>query len=182
MKPLLKIYLILTVLLFSCDGEPTVNFEEPVNGKFLDLSKEIGDSVFVTENMDTLKYRKYSFIYDGKNNLIIKDNLDTVFEGTATKRKELILLNRELKNGKYAIHALKLTDSTITGLETEWIQSILIDSITRTPDYQKNIIDTSNTKTINVNKKDAKNIFRWAVNFISLIPIRKVKQNILKND
>ena len=153
----------MTLLLYGCSGEPKVNFDEPVKGKFLDLTKAIGDSIFVTENIDSLKYAKYSFIYDGNTNLIIKDNIDTVFIGTATKRKELILLNRELENGKYAIHAIKLTDSTIKGLETEWIQSVLIDSITKSPIDTKTITDTNQIKTININKKEAKDIFRWVV-------------------
>ena len=185
MKILLRTYLILTVLLYGCSGEPAVNFEEPVKGKSLNLSKEIGDSIFVTENIDTLEYTKYTFIYDGEINLIIKNDADTVFLGTATKRKELILLNRVLENGKYAIHAIELTDSTIKGLETEWLQSILIDSITKSPNYSKIITDTNQVKTIDAKKKDAKNIFRWVIDQLEplyIIDPYKIPKSVMKEE
>ena len=94
---------------------------------------------------------------------MIKSDTDTVFVGTVTKRNELFLLNRLLKNGKFAIHALKFTDSTVTGLETEWLQSNIIKNKLDSGKYTNLIIDTVGVNTLQAKKKDGKKIFRFVI-------------------
>ena len=94
---------------------------------------------------------------------MIKSDTDTVFIGTVTKRNELFLLNRPLKNGKFAIHALEFTDSTVTGLETEWLQSNIIKTELDSGKYVNLIIDTNGVNTLQTNKRNGKEIFRFVI-------------------
>lgn len=162
------IYLSFYLLIFtlqSCDLtiDPTVQFDKPIAKNVFDLRKKLGYSLMVLRQTDTIKYVIH-YHKDPEYNIIVKNNLDTIFTGTATKRKELILLTRQLTNYQYAIHALKLTETTITGLETEWIQSQIMDTIFAThKDFQELVVDTVKKILVDVNKREGRDVFRMVI-------------------
>ena len=149
--------------LFGCgELEPNVDFVEPIKGRTINLSNKVGKSFQIVRENDTIKY---SLFFDKSTdyNYLVKSDADTVFIGTVTKRNELFLLNRPLKNGKFAIHALKFTDSTVTGLESEWSQSNIINNKLDSGKYTNLIADTVGVNTIQAKKKDGKEIFRFVI-------------------
>jgi len=150
-------------ILVSCgEFEANVNFAEPIKGRTINLSNKVGESFQIIRENDTIKYSLY-FEESTNYNCLVKSDTDTVFIGTVTKRNELFLLNRPLKNGKFVIHALKFTDSTVTGLETEWLQSNIIKNNLDSGKYINLIIDTVGIITIKAKKKDGKEIFRFVI-------------------
>jgi hypothetical protein len=162
----IKNILILTfiaTILFGCDElKPNVDFAKPIKGRTINLSNKVGNSFQIVRENDTINY----FLYFDKLtdfNYLVKSDTDTVFAGTVTKRNELFLLNRPLKNGKFAIHALKFTDSTVTGLETEWLQSNIIKNVLDSGKYANLITDTVGVNTLQTKKKEGKEIFRLAI-------------------
>ena len=164
----------ISCFLIGCDELKTdVQFSETIKGRKINLSKKIGNNFQIIRESDTLKY-SVSFDKSKSINYIIKSDFDTIFEGTITKRNELFLLNRVLKNGNFSIHALKFTDSTITGLETEWIQSKMLKSESRNSDYSESIIDSTDSFLINLNKSDGKSIFRKII--AKLEPEKRVRK------
>ena len=153
----------LTLIVSSCgEFEPSVDFEEPIKGRTTNLSNKVGDSFQILRDNDTIAY-SLSYDKEADLNYLIKSAFDTIFVGTVTKRNELYLLNRTLDNGKLAIHALKFTDSTVTGLETEWIQSNIIQNELDSGKYENLIADTIGVSTIKAEKKDGKEIFRFVI-------------------
>ncbi len=155
--------LILLIILIGCNEyEPDIVFEKPIKGKLINLSSRLGNSFKVIRESDTIKY-KISFDDISNINYITTSDSDTVFVGTITKRNELYLLNRKLSENKVVIHAIKVTDSTITGLETEWIQNQIIKNQIDSGYYQNIISDTTNNITISPKKKDGKEIFRFVI-------------------
>lgn len=162
MKNILTLTFIATILLGCGEFEPNVDFAEPIKGRTINLSNKVGDSFQILRENDTINYSLY-FEKSTEYNYLLKSNTDTVFIGTVTKRNELFLLNRPLKNGKFAIHALKFTDSTVTGLETEWLQSNIINNRLDSGNYSNLIIDTVGVNTVQAKKKDGKEIFRFVI-------------------
>jgi hypothetical protein len=152
-----------TSIVFGC-GElaPNVAFDEPIKGRTIDLSNNVGESFQIIRENDTVSYSLY-FNKNTDFNYLVKSETDTVFIGTVTKRNELFLLNRQLENGKFAIHALKFTDTTVTGLETEWRQSNIINNEIDSGKYVNLITDTTGINTIKAEKKDGKEIFRFVI-------------------
>lgn len=152
------------LIIYGCgrEFEPNVAFEEPIKGRTINLSNKVGDSFQIIREDDTISYSLY-FDKSTDFNYLVKSDTDTVFIGTVTKRNELFLLNRPLKNGKFAIHALKFTDSTVTGLETEWLQSSIINNELDSGKYANLITDTAGINTIKAEKKDGKEIFRFVI-------------------
>jgi len=150
-------------ILFGCgEFEPNVDFSEPIKGRTINLSNKVGETFQIVRENDTIKYSLY-FDKSTNYNYLVKADTDTVFIGTVTKRNELFLLNRPLKNGKFAIHALKFTDSTVTGLETEWLQSSIIKNELDSGKYVNLIADTVGVNTLQTKKKDGKEIFRFVI-------------------
>lgn len=164
-----KPFLILVItahILFGCEDvnlKPNVEFDAPIKGRTVDLSNKFGDIFQILRGNDTINY---SIVFDKTSNFnyLIKSDTDTVFAVTVTKRNELYLLNRFLENGKFAIHALKITDSTIIGLETEWLQSTIIYNQLENGKYTNLITDTTEIKSIKAEKKDGKELFRLVIN------------------
>jgi len=151
------------ILLIGCgELEPNVDFAEPIKGRTINLSNKVGDFFQIVRENDTISYSLY-FDKLTDFNYLVKSDTDTVFVGTVTKRNELFLLNRPLKNGKVAIHALKFTDSTVTGLETEWLQSNIIKNELDSGKYVNLITDTVGVNTLQTKKKDGKEIFRFVI-------------------
>lgn len=163
--------LVITVF-FGCDDD--VVFEEPVKGRLIDLSKKINTPFKIIRDGDTITYTVF---YDdlSKLNYLIKSEKDTVFVGTVTKRNELFLLNRKLDNGKFYIHAIKFTDSTVIGLETEWLQNNIIKTELDNDNFSELIIDTSSNITLETNKRKGKEIFRLVIE--KLTPEKLISPN-----
>jgi hypothetical protein len=157
MKNILTFILVTTILIGCGEFEPNVDFKEPIKGRTINLSNKVGDSFQIVRKDDTISYSIY-FDKQTDFNYLVKSDTDTVFAGTVTKRNELFLLNRPLKNGKFAIHALKFTDSTVTGLETEWLQSNIIKNELDSGKYVNLISDTVGVNTLQTKKKDGKEI------------------------
>lgn len=161
-------YLSFCLLIFtlqSCDltTDPVLQFDKPIAKNVFDLRKKLGDSLMILRGTDTINYVIY-YHKDPEYNIIVKNNIDTIFTGRATKRKELILLTRQLTNYQYAIHALKLTDTTIIGLETEFLQSQIMDSIFAThEDFKELVVDTVKKTLVDVNKREGKDVFRIVI-------------------
>lgn len=162
--------LLLAIFLFACgEYQPSVQFTEQVKGPEINLANQLGESFSVLREGDTINYH-ISYDPATSENVIARLG-DTVFIGLAIKRRELVLLTRELKKGNFSIHALLITDSTITGLETEWYQDEILDSLISTPDYQKLITDTTEHTTVEVNRRSSKHLFREV---LQLLPEEKI--------
>jgi hypothetical protein len=150
-------------ILLSCgEFEPNVDFVEPIRGRTINLSNKVGETFQIVRENDTIKYSLY-FDKSTDCNYLVKSDADTVFVGTVTKRNELFLLNRPLTNGKFAIHALKFTDTTVTGLESEWLQANIIKNELDSGKYTDLIADTVGVNTLQAEKGDGKEIFRFVI-------------------
>lgn len=167
--------LFLLIILAGCNEyESEVVFEKPITGKLINLSSQLGDSFKVIRDSDTITYHIY---FEDLSNLnyITSSDSDTIFAGTITKRNELFLLNRKLPNEKIVIHAIKINDSTITGLETEWFQNQIIKNQIDNGHYENIISDTTKNITLKPKKKDGKEIFRFVIE--QLQPERLITTN-----
>ena len=179
MKIFSKISVIILVVfaMISCgEIDPLVVFEKPIKGRIINLSNKVGDSFQVIRENDTILY---SVFYDKETsiNYLLRSSVDTVFVGTVTKRNELFLLNSFIEDDdKYAIHALKFTDSTVIGLETAWLQSSIISRALDSGLFSALLIDTVKYKTLSANKKDGKRLFRYVV--AQLTPEKLVSEGI----
>jgi len=154
----MKYFLILIVsllLIISCaEWGPAVAFTEESKGKKINLSNFLGDSLSIKRGNDTINYFISYRKRDKLNTIINLFDGDTIFEGTVSKRKELFLLNRKIDSSTYIIHAIVFDDKTITGLETEWVQSLILDSL-RTPYKFNQIVRDSNGVTaLEPNKRE----------------------------
>lgn len=168
----------------SCgEYEPEVQFTEPIKGTEINLADRLGESFSVLRDGDTIAY---GISYDpATSENVITTMGDTIFMGLAIKRRELVLLTRELKKGNFSIHALFITDSTITGLETEWYQDGILDSLMSTPDYQKLITDTTDHTAVEVNRRSGKHLFRDVIQFLpaeKIIQSTSVKESKLQGE
>lgn len=153
--------LLFLIALTSCEEYiPEVTFESEIEGRETNLSNQVLNPFYIQRGEDTLKYI-LTFDDSERINYLIRSDTDTVFMGSITKRNELFLLNRELENGNFAIHALKFTDSSVTGLETEYDQGILMQAELNSIETIAIEKDTSNNKSlIDIDKKNAKRLFR----------------------
>ena len=180
----MKTYLLFFSLfiLISCEESvPEITFSNKIQGKEINISNKIEHQFYVKRNSDTISY---SLAFDNSKllNYLIKSDTDTVFTGTITKRNELFLLNRTLENGNIAIHALEFTDSTVTGLETEYYQAILMQDELNNIKTLSITTDTSSKKSlINVDKKNAKKLFRTIIDKLDAEPLVHLKQNKNEN-
>ena len=71
----------------------------------------------------------------------------------------MYLLNRLLTNGRYRISALKFTDSTVVGLETEYLQAFLIDKEIAKGNLASMIIDSSKQYVLEIDRKLGNELF-----------------------
>lgn len=88
--------ILLVSLLISCNEgkwEPAIIFDETNLGTKVDLSKKLGDEFSIIRDSLKIDYR-IIFNKSSKKNLIVKNDIDTIFHSLATKRKGLYLLSR----------------------------------------------------------------------------------------
>jgi hypothetical protein len=136
-----------------------IQYNEAINSKWFNLSKVLGDSALIYNSEDTSKIL-INYNSKEKINLITNTSNDTLFIGKVNKFKRMYLLYRELENKNLVIHALRIKDSTITGLATENYQNILLKEIVETERFKRNISDTAKGKIIiDPKKKDLKIIY-----------------------
>lgn len=154
---------ILSLFLVSCEEfAPPIEFEKPVKGRLVNLSKKIGSKI-VVKNGDQTATTYFTFLND--TNYIVDQNKDTIFKGTVTKRNELFLLNRYVGPNRVLIHAVKLKDSLITGLGTEFFQTHMYKTFMDSLRLNHIVLneDTNHVETVGSNKKENKEIFRMII-------------------
>ncbi len=161
LKPVQFILLLLVFsLLPSCgvQEEPRSEFTTPFKRHKIDLSYRLGDTFSVLRGKDTVVYNLH---YNRKTriNYIIRDDNDTIFQGIVTKHRGMYLLNRPLPNGRYRISALKFTDSTVVGLETEYLQAFIIDGEVAQGNLTPMIVDTSKKYVLEIDRKLGTELF-----------------------
>lgn len=160
-KPLsLFPFLIGLTLLLSCgDLTPPIEFTEPIKGRKVNLSKKIGSEIKLKKGNETISIH---FSFQNDTNYIIGPEDDTIFSGTATKRNELFLLNRYLSENRILIHGIKLEDSLIVGLGTEWMQTHMYKTFMDSLKLNHIVLktDTNHIETVGSQKKENKEIFR----------------------
>lgn len=165
MKPIKNALLSLFVLIicFRCgEMNAPIEFQAPVKGRTINLSKKIGKSITIRNGNDTALIN-FSFLSD--TNYITDIEGDTLFKGTATKRNDLYLLNRYITPNRVLIHAIKLEDSLITGLGTEWLQTNMYKTFMDSLNLNHIVIksDTNHIETVGSQKKENKEIFRMII-------------------
>ncbi|HIA13212.1 MAG TPA: T9SS type A sorting domain-containing protein [Flavobacteriales bacterium] len=146
--------------LASCDveQEPRTEFTTPFKRHKIDLSYRLGDAFSVLRGKDTVLYNIH---YNRKTrvNYILKGDKDTIFNGIVVKHRGMYLLNRPLPNGRYRISALKFTDSTVVGLGTEYLQTLIIDNEVANGNLTEMIVDTSRKYILEIDRKIATELF-----------------------
>jgi len=157
-KTLIISAVILTLI--SCEFEgPKSEFTKPFKKGTVNLANKIGDSFLLFCYGDTISV---NIVYDKetKYNYILLDKSDTLFEGTVSKFRGFYLLNRKLDNGNYQISAMQITDSTITGFGTEFLQAYAMDTLIEKGHFSSMIIDTSDRYVLNPDRKLGKSLFQ----------------------
>lgn len=147
-------------LIVSCDVpvESRTEFTTPFKRHKIDLSYRLGNSFSVLRGEDTVVYDIH---YNRKTriNHIVRDDNDTIFRGIVVKHRGMYLLNRPLANGRYIISALKFTDSTVVGLETEYLQTLIIDGEVREGNLTPMIVDTSKKYVLEIDRQLGTELF-----------------------
>lgn len=168
MKGVLKtlpIFLLAFLMMGCPEMKPDIIFEKPVPGLKVNLSKKIGDSFQIVSDEDTIDYRLI-FQKEGKINYLIADENDTMFVGTVTKRNEMFLLNHQYEDGTYRIHAIKFSDSTITGLGQSWAQASVIRTEIDNGNYAELVVDSASEITLKATIRKGKQMFRTALDHL----------------
>ncbi|PCH98275.1 MAG: hypothetical protein COB85_01815 [Bacteroidetes bacterium] len=162
LKPIHIILLLFFIsALVSCgiEEEPRSEFTTPFKRHKIDLSYRLGDTFSVLRGSDTVRfYLDYS--RKTRMNYIIRNEDDTIFQGVVTKHRGMYLLNRPLANGRYRISAVKFTDSTVVGLETEYVQGFLIDREVAQGNLDRMIVDTSKKYILEIDREMATQLFQ----------------------
>ncbi len=154
---------VLSFFLLSCEEfAPPIEFEKPVKGRLVNLSKKIGSKI-VVKNGDQTATAYFTFQND--TNYIVDQNKDTIFKGTATKRNELFLLNRYIGPNRVLIHAVRLKDSLITGIGTEFFQTHMYKTFMDSLRLNHIVLseDTNHVETVSSDKRENKEIFRMII-------------------
>jgi hypothetical protein len=121
--------LILSVLMFSCqEGKffmPKSSFEGPFPKRNKNPTAVLGRQIWVKRGNDTIGIR----VVSGKGyNLLLDEQGDTLFQGTASRFRSLYFLSRQLNDSSFQIHALKIKGKLIYGLQGAWVQGFLVDN------------------------------------------------------
>lgn len=172
----------LTILLSSCDGSvekmfPKTTFDSPFPKRNRDLTNIIGSNLTIKSGKDTLKLTIYAF----KNyNLIIERKTgDTIFKGTVCKFRGLYYFNQQLNDTSYWIYAVKLYDNLIYGLNSAWVQTLLIDRAIEAGKHQKMVKYRSEKKIrLHPDKKELKNFFSMILDSIPPDTILQFQESV----
>ncbi len=168
-------YLIsLCSLINSCNlelksNEPVISFKTESQGRKINLSHVLSENFSIVRDSSIIEYEVF-FDKKHRRNLILKEEKDTVFYGTVTKRKGFYLLSRLSSDSNYIKHAIQISDTSIIGLETEILQSYLIKSELKTnQEFEEILIDTNDGKNcIQTNKKTNTTLFQ---NIVKSLPL-----------
>lgn len=137
--------------------KPKNEFIQMIGGNEVNLKRKLGSEFSLIEGRSTKTYF-ISYKKEQNTNTIILDG-DTVFSGKITKFKGLYLLHKALPSGNWQIHAINITDSTITGLGSELEQSYLIDKKIEEGKLSSAIVDSSDIVTLKPDNKVADILF-----------------------
>lgn len=134
-------------------------FESPFPKRNRNLSKILGDTLYIQGNCGPIGYK---IVSKRKHNLIINiETGDTIFKGTVCKYRDLYYLNEQLNDTSFRISALKITDSLLYGLQS-YFQYSQIDSAIENGYYLKLLkYKDDNKKLIRLHpdKKELRKLF-----------------------
>lgn len=161
----------LTILLSSCTGNveimfPKTTFDSPFPKRNRDLTNILGSNLTIKSGKDTLKLAIYAF----KNyNLIIESNTgDTIFKGTVCKFRGLYYFNQQLNDTSYWIYAVKLYDNLIYGLNSAWVQTLLVDKAIEDGRHKKLVkYQSAERIRLHPDKRELKNLFSAIIDSIT---------------
>lgn len=158
--------LILLVLLNSCDNAETT-FDSPFPKKNKDLTNILGNEITIKRKTDTL-YLKISS--DKNTNLITYNTGDTLFYGSVSKYRGLYYFSEKIKENYYNIYAVKISDSLIYGINSEWSQTCSIEEEIKKGNYKKLLTFMNSDTTIirlHPYKDEMKNLYNVIINEIT---------------
>lgn len=138
---LLKYLFFLAIIgaLASCEGtkeySPRTTFDSPFPKRNRNLENILGNTLTIKSGTDTLTLNISSL----KNSNLITNNTtgDTIFYGTVSRFRGLYYFNQQINDSSYWIYAVKLADDLVYGLNTAWIQTMLIDRAIENGKHQK---------------------------------------------
>jgi hypothetical protein len=156
-------------LLFSCgDGSisfPKTTFDAPFPRRSRDLSTILGNELTLKSGTDTLNLkisgsRNCSFITDIKTG-------DTLFSGTVCKFRGMYYFSQQLNDSSYWISAVKISGNLIYGLNSAFIQTMLIDKKIESGNY-KTLVKymLSGSIRLHPGKRDLKKLFTEVIDSV----------------
>lgn len=175
------ITLIVPFILLSClDSEeevfevfPMSSFDSPFPDRTKNLTWTLGSEFTLKQENDTLNYIVL-FEKKSRQNFIINEKTnDTIFAGTVCKYKGLFYFNSQLNDSTYWIHAVKIENGTIRGLQTEREQMFAWDS-----EFEDSVLDSND---INSKKSPVLKYIDRQNNIIRLTPNKKEMQKFYES-
>lgn len=155
------LYLLIIIGFSSCGDANEIFFEAPFPKKNIDLTKILGNEIIVKTTCN-VKLDTFQITFNSKNNLIINNVGDTIFYGKVCKFRGLYYLNQQIKDSLYWISTIKLYDSLIYGLNSEYEQMYFLRDEILKGNYSKllkSINSDSSLIKLNIDKKELKNYF-----------------------
>lgn len=162
--PIVLFAAIFFILFASCKQSETIailpisTFESPFPKNNKLLTEIFGNEILIKSDGDTLRFK---IVSNKNNNLITRENGDTVFYGKVCKYREFYYLNNKLNDSSYYLSALKIKGNLIYGLNP-WSQYYDVDNAILNGEYRKYIKSiNSDTTTIKlrINKPEMKKLF-----------------------
>tara|TARA_B100001094_G_scaffold330653_1_gene396419 strand:- start:871 stop:1701 length:831 start_codon:yes stop_codon:yes gene_type:complete len=141
---------------------PKTQFKEPLKKKKFNLTNRLGEYFQTIENSDTITYEVF-FNNKSKENTITRMG-DTIFQGYASRIGfKYCALNNPLPNGNFRITGIRLTDSTITDLRSEYNQAYSYDDMLSDSANHVFVIDSGSYQLIDASKKTRTLFFKEVV-------------------
>lgn len=168
----MKNFILLTIvsIVHSCGNNETIQtkplprtqFEEPLKKKKFNLTNRLGDFFQTIEKSDTITYEVF-FDNKSKENTIIRMG-DTIFQGNASRIGfKYCALNHRLPNGNFRFTGIKLTDSTITDLRSEYDQGYRYDEMLSDSSNKVFMVDSGSYQLLDATKKTRNLFFKEVV-------------------
>lgn len=167
----MKNFILLTIvsMIHSCVNNepiektaPKTQFKEPLKKKKFNLTNRLGEYFQTIEKSDTITYEVF-FNKKSKENTITRMG-DTIFQGDASRIGfKYCALNHRLPNGNFRITGIKLTDSTITDLRSEYDQAYRYDDILSDSVNHIFVTDSGSYQLIDASKKTKTLFFKEVV-------------------
>jgi hypothetical protein len=137
--------LAVSILFTSCNNWSSVipksSFDTAFPKENKDLTDLLGSKLYLKRGNDTTIF---SITYNGKQNLIVDKNGDTIFCGKVSKFRGLYYFSQALTDTTYLIYAVKKKENLLYGLNAPWYEGILIDHHVLKGEY-KDIVKSIST-------------------------------------